>query len=1096
MKAPAQLKSDIASQTLSRNCRCCGRELTNDELEGLCAACLWRSLVVIESEPPEGNSAFNTAPLLRLEGYEILEEIARGGMGIVYRARQFQPPRQVAVKMLLPHQVSSAEMRERFRLEIRATAELEHPAILPVYQVGEHTGLPFFVMKLATGGTLAERHFQYDGKWREVAELMARLCDAVQFAHERGLLHRDLKPGNILFDDAGRAYVSDFGLAKFIDTLEETSALTRSMSVLGTPQYMAPEIATKGPKAATTSADLYSLGAILYELLAGNPPFEAAGVTALLKKISNEEPVKPGEARAKVEGRKSKAEKSPNEINRIRNDEGRSRPHSNFGNHSSIPRDLEIICLKCLAKEPSSRYGSARELAEDLRRWLRGEPIDARPVSKLERCWKWVMRNPLLSLLAAALVLCLSLSGVALLESYHQTRKALDATREAETKAQGNLRDALLAQAQALGAAHSSGQRWQALDALARAARIRPSIELRNEAAAALARPDLKEVNRFEAMVGAAGSSVVFSSDLETYFAAEPNGGFARRSTRGQKLLASFPGTLGKPALWFVLSPDDRHVAATLADYSLEVWAVDGDKPLLKWPGNYRQPPVAEFHPDGRSLAGFVSGEGLFLRNLDGTERRTLQSTNSRAIFLRFDPTGDRLAVVRDPGEVELWRCQPTPALLWTQFIPQLVPWLAWSPDGRKLMAAANDGRGLRVCSAQDGQVELVYSRHLLYPREFEFAPDGQTAASIGEDWTLRLWDAKTGQDMVTGVGRHRVTRFSKDGTRLTTAPSDRELAVLERAPGQVFREFSSSPSEYVGDWLRRSPDDGYLLVCQPQIRLYDTKHARQAGAVGGLPFFLGGAFFDSLGSSILYSRPGKGMYRRAFKYGASNHEIEWEGEEQVAPFSEGVIWETIQSNHSWVCHKNDSVEVWGRGNARQIQNVAGVGPWPGVIASQNGAWIASANFDEQIQIRKISDGEVVTNLPIHRPSRVWFSPDSEWLMASTEQGYSTWNTRDWRAGTALPTHLDSGNSGIVSFSDDSRLVAVRQERETFRLLSFPDCRELVTLKPPLLLPVRDACLSSDGKRLWLLAASCRIFEWNLAALRQDLQKIRLDWED
>src|SRR5262249_1755983 len=212
----------------------------------------------------------------------------------------------------------------------------------PVHQMGEHDGLPFFTMKLATGGTLAQRKGQLAGNWRDIAELMVTLADAVQFAHDRGVLHRDLKPSNILFHEQNHPYLTDFGLAKLAHA---DADLTRSVDFLGTPPYVAPEVATRSARQATTASDIYSLGAILYELLAGRPPFEAESVPALLKKISEDEPIKPS----------AKA--------------------------SAVPRDLEVICLKSLAKEPARRYESARALVEDLRCWLDGRPIRARPVS-------------------------------------------------------------------------------------------------------------------------------------------------------------------------------------------------------------------------------------------------------------------------------------------------------------------------------------------------------------------------------------------------------------------------------------------------------------------------------------------------------------------------------------------------------------------------------------------------------------------------------------------------------------------------------------------------------------------------------------------
>jgi serine/threonine protein kinase len=401
-------------------------------------------------------------------------------------------------------------------------------------------------MKLATGGTLAQRKAQLVGNWRGIAQLMATLADAVQFAHDRGVLHRDLKPSNILFDERNWPYVSDFGLAKLANT---DSDLTRSVDFLGTPHYVAPEIATRSARQATTASDIYSLGAILYELLSGRPPFEAESVPALLKKIVEEEPT----LKSQIPNPKSQIE--------------------------TVPRDLEVICLKCLAKEPGRRYGSARTLGEDLRRWLGGEPILARPVTSAERAWKWMRRNPVLATLTAALTLSLIGGGFGLWRSDRQVRSALKATRIAENQSQQSLRDALLGQSRALGAAHASGQRWAALEALAQAARIEPSLELRNEAAAALARPDWREVRRFPANISPMSSSAAFTSDLESYFIPEASGGFTLRSTKDQKVIASFPDTSRKPARWFVVSPDDREVAAVMNDYRLEVWPVGAAEP-------------------------------------------------------------------------------------------------------------------------------------------------------------------------------------------------------------------------------------------------------------------------------------------------------------------------------------------------------------------------------------------------------------------------------------------------------------------------------------------------------------------------------------
>jgi serine/threonine protein kinase/Tfp pilus assembly protein PilF len=318
-----------------------------------------------EGEPQESASG------ARIQDYELLNEVARGGMGIVYRARQRVPPRTVALKMILPANVSSADAMQRFRVEAEAAASLEHEGILPIYAVGEHDGAPFYSMKFAEGGTLANRVGEFREKPREAAALVAVVARAVAFAHGRGILHRDLKPANVLFDSAEKPYVSDFGIAKW---LARESDLTQTFAVLGTPFYMAPEQAISS-QTVSASADVYSLGAILYHLLTGHPPFTGDTPLEVLHRAENQPAPRP----------------------RLTN--RRIRP------------DLETICLKCLEKDPKRRYSSALALAEDLEHWLKHEPIRAKRSGFFTHAQRWVERNPTSALLAGCLVVLAAASG-------------------------------------------------------------------------------------------------------------------------------------------------------------------------------------------------------------------------------------------------------------------------------------------------------------------------------------------------------------------------------------------------------------------------------------------------------------------------------------------------------------------------------------------------------------------------------------------------------------------------------------------------------------------------------------------------------------
>jgi len=359
-----------ATTNVTRVCGGCGSKLFADAPQGLCSLCLFRAALgplLNESvaADDDGDAADSERIPSEFGDYELLEEIGRGGQGVVFRARQKSLSRTVALKVIGLGTWATEVHLKRFRREAEAAASLDHPGIVPIYEVGERDGSCYFSMKFIEGGQLDEVVRQTPMSIRQAAELVAKLARTVHYAHDHGILHRDIKPGNILLDKSGEPHLADFGLARLLDT---QSSVTRTIDVLGTPSYMAPEQAAGETSKLSKATDVYGLGAVLYQLLTGQPPFAGGTTYETIRLLRDTEPRHPRVLNPKVD------------------------------------RDLSTICLKCLEKDPKRRYSSAVALAEDLEHWLKHEPIVARHSGVVARGRKWVRRNPTTAALVASLV--------------------------------------------------------------------------------------------------------------------------------------------------------------------------------------------------------------------------------------------------------------------------------------------------------------------------------------------------------------------------------------------------------------------------------------------------------------------------------------------------------------------------------------------------------------------------------------------------------------------------------------------------------------------------------------------------------------------
>lgn len=394
------------SDPKTRTCRNCGAPLPTDAPSGHCPGCL----IDLGFGPLPEDTRLPFERCSRIGEYELIEQIGRGGMGVVYKARQMPLNRLVALKMLSPVAAASPRIAERLRLEAEAAGSLRHPGIVTIYDVDEFEGQPFLTMELIEGFSL-DRFIGPEGfrppvgaqgmggqkkAEADVVHLMIRIARAVDYAHNHGVLHRDLKPANILVDQNGDPHLTDFGLAKVLGRVATSG--TDTGAIMGTPAYMAPEQATGATKHANIAADIYSLGAVLYEMLTGRPPFRADTPLETLRQVVEDAP------------------KPPSSLNR------------------HVDRDLGTICLKCLEKDPGNRYASALALAEDLEHWSRGEPIEAHPVRDLKRLWSWCRREPALASLLGGIFLLLTIVAIMGFRLHRQGQMRLEVAAQARVK--------------------------------------------------------------------------------------------------------------------------------------------------------------------------------------------------------------------------------------------------------------------------------------------------------------------------------------------------------------------------------------------------------------------------------------------------------------------------------------------------------------------------------------------------------------------------------------------------------------------------------------------------------------------------------------
>jgi WD40 repeat protein len=1041
------------------------------------------------TEPgPAGAAALPTIP-----GYEVLEELGHGGMGVVYKARDLGLNRLVALKMIRAGDFADEDARRRFQREAEAVARLKHPDIVQIYEIGKQEGQPFFSLEFVEGGSLASR---LDGTpWlaARAARLVEVVARAVQAAHEAHLVHRDLTPGNVLLTADGTPKVTDFGLVKQLDPAGQQS---QSGVIAGTPSYMSPEQAGSKSKEVGPATDVYALGAILYELLTGRPPFRGETPTETVLQVISQEPVPPSWLNSKV------------------------------------PRDLETICLKCLEKDPATRYGSAEDLAEDLRRFLVSEPIHARPAGPWGRTVKWARRRPALAALYFAMA---AVTGVSILYAIREAEHARQIGKKKEeldgalSKSKDYLRrSARFALNQ--GLTHCEhGEVSRGMHALAQSVTMAEQAgasDVEDEARRQLAlwQTQLHSLSH-EMQNGPDEAAIVaFRPDGKTFLTARGNEVHLRETASG-KTVARLRHK--NPVLTATFAPDGKTVLTGCWDIAAQMWDATTGQPRgapFRHKGGVHQ---VAFSNDGKSvLTGSYDGRVLLWDATTCALKNELALDSFKDPFklsaVALSPDGKKALLGSEKGTICLWytALNENLKIMLSKGHHGRVYAVAFSPDGRRFVTAGWDhiawlwdaptkdperlqgpnGRVVWAIPGFEPREPLVHQERVV--ETVAFTHDGKTLVTAGggvpnQVGEVRLWDAETGQqigDMLPHETTVRKVAFTPNGRTLLTACGNGKTLFWNVAPGPSsvvrFRH-----QESVSHAKHHPTGKTMITRSQRKVLVWDVSAGKvirelpaHTNAVGDLALSQDGKLVLSAGlkEACLLELPNltcvcRFSFPELVSPSGSVPAVALSRDGQtivIATDDDAGLDEKKEKGTVWIFTKTSA-----SGEPLKYRRKALT--YQGIVAdlalSRDSKTLLTGSCDKTARLWDLSSDQCIHTLNHPGPvTAVAFSPDDKVFATGTDDGIiRLWDATAGRPIVALKHHSSAIRK--IAFSPDGKIVASGSKDTTARLWEASTARPF---GPPLRHAggVSDISFTPDGKKLVTAGADENVRLWPIPA--------------